>query len=179
MCIYSLYMCEGEIKDQETKKEKKNVELFHSTVSSKFAINCRDIWPRSGRGWVDVLLAWVVTVSVTYKNASVNVVTVAWRTRYLHIPDQSVGLFKPRKVQVKQLTNCTQDCVAVLWTWSSRFRSQVMSCTYQVRVRGLYTPIQATNSTLVGHGHCRVLTWASMYRSRSVGVLWTWSSRFR
>ena len=61
-------------------------------------------------------LGLVVTVSVTYKKGSVGVVTVAWQTRYLHIPDRSVGLFKPRKVQVKQLTNGTLDCVGVLWT---------------------------------------------------------------
>ena len=46
-----------------------------------------------------------------HKNGSVGVVTVAWRTRSLHIPDRSLGLFKPPKVQVKQVTNCTLDCV--------------------------------------------------------------------
>ena len=56
-------------------------------------------------------LALVVTVSVTYKNGPVGVVTVACHTRSLHIPDRSVGLFKPPKVQVKQVTNCTLDCV--------------------------------------------------------------------
>jgi len=60
-------------------------------------------------------LGLVVTVSVTYKNGSVGVVTVAWRTRSLHIPDRLLGLFKPPKVQVKQVTNCTLNCVVFSW----------------------------------------------------------------
>ena len=48
-------------------------------------------------------------------------------------------------------------------------------CSLRGCMYGLYTPIQVISSTLVCHGHCRVLTWASMsqlldavaYRTRS------------
>jgi len=73
------------------------------------------------RTWVGrCSLGLVVMVSVTYKNGSVGVVTVAWRTRSLHIPDRSVGWFKPRKVQVKQLTNCTAPWTVSVYSGPGR-----------------------------------------------------------